>query len=102
MSNKESVRDTREVNRTLQANERTLLEYLYTSLGLVGAGILFLFFLNVGWLWAVGITCIGGGIITSIIGVTPYRRMNKSICLIREQLGIDASRTTGRDCSSQM
>jgi len=87
--------DELSVYHTLLANEETLLAYLGTGAALLIAGVLFLLLLHQGWFCAVGIACTATGIITGIIGVARYRRMNRSISLVLRQFGIDTSRTTG-------
>ena len=102
MSNEESMQDKMEVERTFQANERTLLECVRTGLSLLVGGVVIVYFSHGGWFAAVGVVCILIGIITGIVGVGRYRRMNSSICLIRKRLGIeDTSRTAGGARPSQ-
>ena len=89
------LEDKLAIDRTFLVNEETLLAYLRTGAALLIAGVLFLLFLHQSWLSAVGIACIGTGIITGIIGAARYRWLNRSISLIRKQFGIDTSSTTG-------
>jgi putative membrane protein len=72
-----------EVDLTLAANEETLLLYLRTGVALLIAGALIMIFSPEGWFGTVGIVCIPAGIITVIVGVARYRRMNRSISIIR-------------------
>lgn len=92
MSNEESIRDKMEVHRTLQANERTLLDYLRTGLGLLVAGIVIVYVSHGDWFGAVGIACILVGGLVGMVGAARFRTMNKHISLIREQCAIDAKR----------
>jgi len=77
------LRDQLAIDRTLLANERTLLAYLRSGVVLLIAGVTIIHFSHEAWFWAVGIGCIPTGIITGIVGVERYRRMNKSISLMR-------------------
>jgi len=79
------LRDELAVDRTLLANERTLLAYLRSGVALLIAGVSIINFSHYGWFWAFGVTCPPTGIIIGIIGVARYRKMNKSISLVREQ-----------------
>ncbi|MCX6992623.1 MAG: DUF202 domain-containing protein [Kiritimatiellaeota bacterium] len=79
------LRDELAIDRTLLANERTMLAYLRSGVALLIAGVSIVHFSQEGWFWAVGIACIPIGIITGIIGVAKYRRMNRSISLVRRQ-----------------
>jgi putative membrane protein len=79
------LRDQLAIERTLLANERTLLAYLRSGVALLIAGVSIINFSPEGWFWAVGIACIPTGIITGIVGVARYRRMNRLISLVRRQ-----------------
>ncbi|KPK77457.1 MAG: hypothetical protein AMJ79_03130 [Phycisphaerae bacterium SM23_30] len=79
------LRDQLAIDRTILANERTLLAYLRSGVALLIAGVTIIHFSHESWFWAVGIGCIPSGIITGIVGVERYRRMNKSISLIRRR-----------------
>lgn len=79
------MRDELAIDRTLLANERTLLAYLRTGLALLIAGVSIIHFANEGWFRAVGLICLPVGFITSGIGIFRYRRMNRSISLVRSQ-----------------
>jgi putative membrane protein len=91
------LRDELAVDRTLLANERTLLAYLRSGAALLIAGISIMHFSTQGWFWAVGIACIPAGIITGIVGVGRYRRMNKSISLVRRQSEFETKKTEKAD-----
>lgn len=73
------LRDELALDRTLLANERTLLTYLSAGLALVIAGVSMIHFSNGGWFMWVGIACVPCGIITPAIGPYRYRRMNDKI-----------------------
>jgi putative membrane protein len=77
------LRDQLAIDRTLLANERTLLAYLRSAVALVIAGTSIMHFATQGWFWDVGIACIPTGIITGIIGIVRYRKMNHSIAIVR-------------------
>jgi putative membrane protein len=79
------LRDELAIDRTILANERTLLSYLRSAVALLIAGISIIHFSTESWFWMLGLTCIPTGIITGIIGVARYRRMNQSIVHIRKQ-----------------
>jgi putative membrane protein len=79
------LRDELAIDRTVLANERTLLSYLRSAVPLVIAGITIVNFSDKGWFRAMGIACIPTGIITAVIGVARYRIMNRSIMHIRGQ-----------------
>lgn len=79
------LRDELAVDRTLLANERTLMTYLRLGVGLLIAGVSIIQFSTQDWYWAVGIACIPIGIITGVIGLGRYRRMNKFISLVRRR-----------------
>jgi putative membrane protein len=88
------LRDELAIDRTLLANERTLLAYLRSGVALLIAGVSIMHFSQEGWFWAVGIACIPTGIITGIVGVARYRRMNRSISLVRRQSKTKKSENT--------
>lgn len=79
------LRDELAIDRTVLANERTLLAYLRSGVALVIAGVSIMHFSREGWFWAVGIACIPVGIIAGIVGVIKYRRMNKTISIVRKK-----------------
>jgi putative membrane protein len=79
------LRDELAIDRTLLANERTLLAYLRSGVTLLIAGVSIMHFSPGGWFWMVGLTCIPTGLIAGIVGVARYRKMNRSISLVRQQ-----------------
>lgn len=79
------LRDELAIDRTLLANERTLLSYLRSGVALLIAGVSIIHFSQEGWFWALGIACIPIGIITGIVGVVRYQRMNRLISHVRRQ-----------------
>lgn len=83
------LRDELAIDRTLMANERTLLAFLRSGAALFIAGVSIMHFSMVGWFWTIGLTCIPLGIITVIIGTLRYRKMKKTIAHVREQLRVN-------------
>jgi putative membrane protein len=79
------LRDELAIDRTLLANERTLLSYLRSGVALLIAGVSIMHFSQGDWFSTVGLICLPTGIITGIIGVVRYSKMNKSISLVRSQ-----------------
>jgi len=79
------LRDHLAIDRTLLANERTLLAYLRSGVAMVMAGFTIIHFLKEGWFWAVGVACLPIGILTGVIGVMRYTRMNRTIAMVRNQ-----------------
>ena len=79
------LRDELAIDRTVLANERTMLSYLRSGVALGIAGVSIMHFANDGWFWGLGIACIPVGVVTSIIGVIRYRRMEKAICVVRKK-----------------
>ena len=92
-SNDLILRDELAVDRTLLANERTLMTYLRFGVALLIAGVSIIQFSTQDWYWAVGIACLPAGIITGVVGVGRYRRMNKSISLVRRRPEIETKDT---------
>ena len=74
-----SLADRLAIDRTLLANERTLLAYLRSTMALVIVGLTFLHFFEFGTLRYFGIGAIPGGIAVGMVGIRRFRRMNRSI-----------------------
>lgn len=79
------LRDELAIDRTLLANERTLLAYLRAGVALLIAGVTIMHFADGGWFWAVGVACIPIGVVTSVVGVTRFRKMSQSISIVRRE-----------------
>ena len=80
------LRDELAIDRTLLANERTLLAYLRSGVALAIAGVSIMHFSqHHGWFWIVGIGCLPSGIITAMVGIARYRKMNTAIASVRAQ-----------------
>ncbi|MFZ5518681.1 MAG: DUF202 domain-containing protein [Candidatus Zhuqueibacterota bacterium] len=80
------LRDELALDRTLLANERTLLAYLRSGMALVIAGVTIMHFSVAFWFWIFGISCIPAGVITGYIGTVRFRKMNKIITQVRDQV----------------
>jgi len=78
------LRDELAIDRTLLANERTVLSYLRGAVSLIIAGVTFVHFIDVGLLRYIGMSLIPIGLLTGVIGVGRYRRMNQQIRAIRD------------------
>ncbi len=89
------LRDELAIDRTVLANERTLMAYLRSGVALLIAGVSIMNFSSERWFWMVGVLCIPTGIITSLIGVARYRRMNKKIALVRNRSNTETSQVRG-------
>lgn len=85
------LRDQLAIDRTLLANERTLLSYLRSGVALFIAGISIVHFAHEGWFADFGYACLPVAVITAIFGATRYRKMNKAISIVRDDLGAMSS-----------
>jgi len=80
------LRDELAIERTLLANERTLMAYLRSAVALMIAGVTMMHFSMEGsWFWAAGLACLPFGILTGIVGIIRFSRMNRIISGIRLQ-----------------
>lgn len=77
------LRDELAVDRTMLANERTLMAYLRSALTLFIAGVTFIHFFEYGMLFYMGIAFLPISVTTAILGIWRYRKMNKAILSIR-------------------
>lgn len=97
------LRDELAIDRTLLANERTLLAYLRSAVALVIAGVSIMHFSEHVWFYAVGIICIPTGIVAGVVGVARFRRMDRSIAVVRrsprteETVDTAGGRSTGAE-----
>ena len=73
------LRDELAIDRTILANERTLLSYLRGAVTLVIAGLSFLHFAAPGLLRGLGLALIPAGLVTGVIGVRRHRAMDRRI-----------------------
>ena len=81
------LRDELAIDRTILANERTLLAYLRSGITLLIAGVSIIHFSRQVWFLAVGLACLPGGLVTTLLGVLRYRRMQRAISVVRKKLG---------------
>jgi len=85
--NKELIlRDELAIDRTLLANERTVLAYFRGALTLVIVGVTFAHFFDKGLLPYLGILFVPFGVGVGTLGYYRYRKMNKAIRSIRASL----------------
>jgi len=78
-----TLRDELAVDRTLLANERTLLAYLRGGITLLLAGITFIHFSQHDWFTVMGVLCLPAGLVLLLLGIHRYRKMNRSIIVLR-------------------
>lgn len=79
------LRDELAIDRTLLANERTLLAYLRAGVTLLLAGVTIVHFSPDGWFRIAGYASIPTGILAGLIGVARYRKMNRTISIVRSR-----------------
>lgn len=80
------LRDQLAIDRTLLANERTLLSYLRSGVALFIAGISIVHFAQQGWFADFGYACLPVGVVTVFFGASRFRRMDKTISIVRQDL----------------
>lgn len=80
------LRDELAIDRTLQANERTLLAYLRAAAAMMIAGLTIIHFANRGGFFVMGIACIPGSLLVTLIRLLRFMKMNKDISIVRKQL----------------
>jgi putative membrane protein len=73
------LRDHLAVDRTALANERTLLSYIRTALGMAAAGVSLLHFLEGAAIALLGWLLISSSVAALIVGVVRYRRVDQRI-----------------------
>jgi putative membrane protein len=78
------LRDELAIDRTILANERTVLSYLRGAMALIIAGVTFVHFINAGWLLYLGMSLVPFGLLIAAIGIMRYRFMNHRIQAIRQ------------------
>jgi putative membrane protein len=79
------LRDELAIDRTLLANERTLLAYLRSAAALVIAGLSMIHFSSENWFRVIGFICIPAAVLVSLIGLLRYRKMSKTISMVRNR-----------------
>jgi putative membrane protein len=77
------LRDELAIDRTILANERTVLSYLRGAMALIIAGVTFVHFINAGWLLYLGMSLVPFGLLIAVIGIMRYRSMHNRIQAIR-------------------
>jgi putative membrane protein len=80
------LRDELAIDRTLLANERTLLSYLRSAVALFIAGVSIIHFSHQMWFTVIGFACIPFGLYAAQIGIVRYRKMDKAIAIVRKEL----------------
>ncbi len=81
------LRDQLAIDRTLLANERTLMSYLRSGVALFIAGVSIIHFSHEIWFTVTGFICLPCGVITVWFGTQRFRKMDKAISVVRVQLG---------------
>lgn len=81
------LRDELAVDRTLLANERTLMAYLRSALTLFIAGVTFIHFFEYGALFYLGVAFIPCAAATTLFGIIRHRKMSRAIYAIRNKFG---------------
>jgi putative membrane protein len=79
------LRDELAIDRTLLANERTLLAYLRAAAAMMIAGLTIIHFASKGWFFAMGLACIPGSLLITLIGLFRFIKMNRAISVVRKQ-----------------
>ncbi|NTW53480.1 MAG: DUF202 domain-containing protein [Chlorobaculum sp.] len=73
------LRDELAIDRTLLANERTLLSYLRSGVAMMITGLTIIHYANKPWFMWAGVACIPLGIVTGAFGIWRFRRMQRAI-----------------------
>jgi len=80
------LRDELAIDRTILANEATLLAYVRSALTLIIAGVTFIHFFDKGWLPWLGVAFVPLGLAMGLFGAWRFRRMQKAINQIRSRV----------------
>ena len=70
--------DVLAIANTMMANQRTLLSYGRTALGLFGVGVGFIKFLDFPMVMIVGLSFIAAAALVLVIGIRQYLRLRKT------------------------
>ena len=81
------LRDELAIDRTLLANERTMMAYVRLAITLVIAGISIVHFAMEKWFETVGFLCVPLGIVAGFVGWHRYQKMDRQIRKIRAKAG---------------
>ena len=73
-----------DIERTLQATERTFLAYIRTSLTIFAVGATFIKFFDSIILYTIGWMLIPSGIIIFLLGFRHYRKLTKHLFRIKK------------------
>ena len=84
------LRDQLAIDRTLLANERTLLSYLRSGVALFIAGLSIIHFSHEVWFTVIGFVCLPFGLVTMWFGIRRFKKMDKAISIVRLKLGNNA------------
>jgi putative membrane protein len=84
------LRDELAIDRTLLANERTVIAYTRGGLTLIIVGVTFLHFATEGLLPIIGMACIPFGLCVGVFGFLRYRKMDRAIRAVRASLKQEA------------
>lgn len=79
------LRDELAIDRTLLANERTMMAYVRLAITLVIAGVSIIHFAMEKWFETIGFLCVPVGIAAGIFGWRRYVRMDLQIREIRNR-----------------
>lgn len=72
-----TLRDHLARDRTVLANERTLLSYVRTGFGMLAGGVtLIKLFPEDGWLWSIGVGLLAAGGLVTLIGMWRFLVVN--------------------------
>ena len=77
------LRDELAIDRTLLANERTMMAYVRLAITLVIAGISIIHFAMEKWFETAGFLCVPLGIAAGFVGWHRYQKMDRQIREIR-------------------
>ena len=80
------LRDELAIDRTILANERTLLAYLRGAVSLVIAGATFMHFVPAGYMHTLGLALLPLGLATGVFGALRHRAMDRRIRATRAKL----------------
>ena len=79
------LRDQLAIDRTLLANERTLMSYLRSGVALFIAGVSIIHFSHELWFTVTGFLCLPFGFFTVLFGISRFRKMDRSIAAVRQK-----------------
>ena len=77
------LRDELAIDRTLLANERTMMAYVRLAITLVIAGVSIIHFAMEKWFQTIGFLCVPAGLAAGFFGWWRYQKMDRQIREIR-------------------